>query len=1358
MQQHEHLYRLAVEQVADYAIFLIDPSGRVASWNAGVRHVLRWDEADWVGQPFSVIFPPEDAANGDPQAELKTADETGCAKDDRWHVRRDGTTFWASGITTALRDGHGNTTGFLKVMRDLTERQQAEIRHATQLAVTTVLAEVADLQDAVPKLLRAVCNASGWQWGALWGVDRAAGVLRLVNYWHEPSSERLAAFEEISRTITFAPGVGLPGRVWATGVPGWVTDVSREANFPRREAADRAGLHGALCFPVACRGEVLAVMEFFSDEVRPPDEPLLGMMTLVGGQIGQFMDRRTAEERLRASEARHAAGVAAALDCIVSMDDGGLVTAWNPAAERTFGYRREEALGRELASLIIPPALRESHRSGLARYLGTGHGPVVGRRFEITAVRKDGTEFPVELSITRLPSEGPPAFTGYIRDISDQKRADEARRMSEFRWQRLVEQSPLSTQIFAPDGTIRQVNRAWERLWGVTPADLPGYNILRDEQLVERGIMPAIRQAFAGEAATAEPIPYVLDRGEYAGQARWCGAYVYPVKDDAGHVEEVVLVHNDVTDQRLVEQALRHSERRLRSLVEQSAAGIAQTDLAGRILFANDRYCQIVGYRAEELLRLRVHDLTHPDDLADTTRLVAGGAATGDEYAMEKRYVRRDGSVVWVAVSASIIKDAAGDPQSIMGVVIDVSDRKRAEAEIGRARREAERSLAQWRAVVESMTEGLVLADADGNLLLMNPAALAIHEFASVDEMAKRLADYPGLFELHDADGRSLPLADWPISRALRGERFSGYEVEVHRRDTGRRWIGSYGGTAVWDADGRLQQAVLTVRDVTEKRRAQAALRSSEELVRTIAENSTQGLAMMDARGYCTYANKAWLDMTGYTAEEIGSKPLHDLVHHHYPDGRPYPMEECPIDRALPENFDVRAHEDLFFRKDASTFPVLVAASPIFKDGRPVSTVIEIRDVTEAKRAEAERERLLESERAARVEAERASRMKDEFLATLSHELRTPLNAILGWSQILRNGGGRDERDLADGLETIERNARAQTKIIEDLLEMSRIISGKVRLDVQRVNLASVVEAAVETVRHAADAKGVRLSVVLDPLAGPVGGDPSRLQQVFWNLLSNSIKFTAKGGRVQVLLERVNSHLEVSVIDTGEGIRPEFLPHVFDRFKQADASTTRRHGGLGLGLSIVKQLVELHGGTVRAKSPGEGMGATFIVSLPLTPIHADPEPGQDRRHPRAEPDLGPAMPDDCPKIKGVRVLVVDDEADARALIKRLLEDCEATVTSAGSASEALEAMRREKPDVIVSDIGMPGEDGYSLIRKVRALGPDQGGTVPAVALTAYARSEDRRRAILAGYNHHVAKPVEPAELVTLIASLVGRTG
>jgi signal transduction histidine kinase/CheY-like chemotaxis protein len=407
----------------------------------------------------------------------------------------------------------------------------------------------------------------------------------------------------------------------------------------------------------------------------------------------------------------------------------------------------------------------------------------------------------------------------------------------------------------------------------------------------------------------------------------------------------------------------------------------------------------------------------------------------------------------------------------------------------------------------------------------------------------------------------------------------------------------------------------------------------------------------------------------------------------------------------------------------------------------------------EAKRSADERARLLDAERAARAELERVSLVKDEFLATLSHELRTPLNAVLGWSGILL---ARTEEDSESrrGLETIARNARAQTQLIEDLLDMNRIVSGKIRLDVQRVDLAPIVEAALDSVRPSAEAKSIAVRRAVDPDAGPVFGDPNRLQQIVWNLLTNAVKFTPKGGKIDVVVQRVSSHVEVAVHDSGMGISPEFLPHLFERFRQADSSTTRKYGGLGLGLSIVKQLVELHGGNVKAESTGDGRGATFIVSLPLRALRAHEASAGEHPTAGASPVVrGPEV-----SLAETRVLVIDDEPDARELLKSLLADAGAEVVTAGSAEEGLAVVKSYRPDVIVSDIGMPERDGYQFIRDVRVLDVAAGGATPAIALTAFARSEDRTRAMLAGYQVHVSKPIEPEELVATIKSLTMNSG
>jgi CheY-like chemotaxis protein/nitrogen-specific signal transduction histidine kinase len=408
-------------------------------------------------------------------------------------------------------------------------------------------------------------------------------------------------------------------------------------------------------------------------------------------------------------------------------------------------------------------------------------------------------------------------------------------------------------------------------------------------------------------------------------------------------------------------------------------------------------------------------------------------------------------------------------------------------------------------------------------------------------------------------------------------------------------------------------------------------------------------------------------------------------------------------------------------------------------------------DITDFRRAETEKEELLRAERAARSEAERLGHLKDEFLATLSHELRTPLNAILGWSTLLRRVPV-GSADHARGLDTIERNARVQSQIIGDLLDMSRIISGKVQLDVRSIDLQEVISAAVDAVRPSAEAKRLRLSVMLDAKVGRTRGDPNRLQQVFWNLLTNAVKFTSAGGHINVVLERVNSHVEVSVEDTGIGIKPEFLGFVFDRFRQADASTTRRHGGLGLGLSIVKHLVELHGGSVRVKSAGEGQGTTFVVALPISVLrHAEEEVVRAERPAFAEVDVASV---ELPTLDGVTALVVDDEPDARVLVNRLIEERAGRALMAGSAAEALEMLDSDRVDILISDIGMPEVDGYQLIQKIRAREKGEGRKLVAIALTAYARPDDRQRALLAGYQMHLSKPVDPRELIAGIASLL----
>ncbi|MCG3121865.1 MAG: Sensor histidine kinase RcsC [Phycisphaerales bacterium] len=524
--------------------------------------------------------------------------------------------------------------------------------------------------------------------------------------------------------------------------------------------------------------------------------------------------------------------------------------------------------------------------------------------------------------------------------------------------------------------------------------------------------------------------------------------------------------------------------------------------------------------------------------------------------------------------------------------------------------------------------------------------------------------------------------------------------------------------------------------------------RQASALLKSIVENTSDAIVTKNLHGIITSWNAGAERVFGYTAKEVCGKSITILI----PHGRL--QEEALILSRVSQGERVTLDTERL-TKAGRLIHVSVSVSPVRDDHGVITGASKIaRDITDRKMAERERESLLASERSARSEAERLSRVKDDFLATLSHELRTPLTAILGWSQLIRKPE-TSAQEVAHGLAVIERNARAQSQMIEDLLDVSRIASGKLRLDVQRVNLTAVVEQAVASARPAADAKSIRLQCVLDPRSCTVNGDPTRLQQIVWNILSNALKFTPKGGRIQVVTRRVNSSVRLEISDSGKGINAKFLGVIFDRFRQEDSSTTRHYGGLGLGLAIVRQLTELHGGTVRASSDGEGKGATFCVELPLALLNSSaPARRADVDDREADPlPLAAPMPVLGRTLEGIRVLAVDDDNDSRELIVRVLHEHGAHVCSADCAAAALRHLSTFQPHVILSDIGMPDQDGFEFIATVRSKPADQGGAVPAAALTALARTEDRTRALMAGFQVHVAKPVEPSGLVAVVAAL-----
>ncbi len=631
---------------------------------------------------------------------------------------------------------------------------------------------------------------------------------------------------------------------------------------------------------------------------------------------------------------------------------------------------------------------------------------------------------------------------------------------------------------------------------------------------------------------------------------------------------------------------------------------------------------------------------------------------------------------------------------------------------------ERKREETRRRAIIEGAFDSIISFDNKAEILDMNEAAETM--FGAPRERLRgspiaRILDLPDFDPVHLTE----PERETRLSRVITttGRSLDGHQLSLEITVTEAVVEGASLFTAF-------------IRNVSEQTKRQAELVIQNQIL----HNMNEGVCLADESGIIIFNNKAQEELLGYSPGEMIGKNISLVLGTSSASG-------SDALHGFRDEIEIR-------RRDGSAITTLTQISEILFLGRRYFLCVQD-DITDRKEAEYNRARLLESERAARSQLERASQIKDEFLATLSHELRTPLNAILGWSQLIKRGV-LDKARLDQGLEVIEKNARVQAQIIGDLLDMSRIVSGKVRLETRPVSIASIVQAAVETITPTAQLKNITIETRLSPLLGTLNGDPNRLQQVFWNLLSNAVRFSPPGGQVVVEGHTASQGVEISVRDFGEGIKSEFVPHVFDRFRQGDASTTRKHGGLGLGLSIVKQLVELHGGEVRAASAGPGTGATFTVTLPRTGAISEQEKPNEphptsSRHPYQS---------DMPSLEGRHVIAVDDEEDARNLLKVILEEQGATVTTAASADDAMRALERQKPDLIVSDISMPDEDGYTFIRKVRARGIERGGEIPAIALTAFARPEDQAAALAAGFQIHLSKPIDPARLVSSVARML----
>ena len=805
--------------------------------------------------------------------------------------------------------------------------------------------------------------------------------------------------------------------------------------------------------------------------------------------------------------------------------------------------------------------------------------------------------------------------------------------------------------------------------------------------------------------------------------------------------------------------ALRHLAR----VVESSDDAIVSKDLNGTIVSWNRAAERMFGYTATEAIGRSIRMIIPADRQAEEDmvlgRIRAGKAITHFETIRQ----RKDGTLIPISLTVSPIHDDAGQVIGASKIARDISEHAQGET--------ARRRLA---AVVESSDDAIIAKDLSSTITSWNPAAERMFGYTAAEAIGKSIRMLiPD--ELQSEE-------DVVLARIRAGEKLDHYETVRQRKDGARLNI-SLTVSPIRNAAGEIVGASKIARDVTERARLQqlaseqardherlgevGAIVASTLDRETILQNVTDIATELTRAAFGAFFYNATDPKSGdaYMLYTLSGAPREAFAK--FPNPRatavfaPTFHGEGPV-RLSDVTQDPRYGQSApYHGMPPGHLPVRsYLAVPVKGVGGDVLGGLffghsEIGVFTE------QHERLaagvaawasvaLENSRLY-AEAQTANRMKDEFLAVLSHELRTPLNAIVGYSRLLRGNILSGEK-AARGLETLERNAMWLTQIVEDILDVSRIVAGKIRLDVQPVELPLIVDNAVATVQPAADAKQVRVQTIVDPRLGPVSGDPGRLQQVVWNLLTNAVKFTPKQGRVQVRLERVDSHIEIVVSDTGMGIGPDFLPYVFERFRQAEAGTTRRTGGLGLGLAIVRHIVEMHGGTVEASSAGEGQGATFRVRLPLMIVQ--PEAVEPRReHPRTERREALTGLGD---LSGVHVFAIDDEEDALNLLRVVLETAGAEVTTVNSSEAALERIAEVRPDVLVVDLGMPGIDGFELITRVRQ-SPDKAiRRIPAAALTAFARSDDRTKALRSGFEMHLAKPVDPGELVASVATLARR--
>ncbi len=1026
-------------------------------------------------------------------------------------------------------------------------------------------------------------------------------------------------------------------------------------------------------------------------------------------------------------------------DCVITTDTEGKINFINQMAQDVTGWNAQDALGFPLEQVfnIVEEGTRVPVEIPITKVLR--EGIIVGLANHTSLITKDGRYLPIDDSGAPIRDDAGEIIGAVLvfRDCSQQRQAQIQLRQLEEQQRLALEAGKMGIFTWNPQTDAIQIDQRMRELFGKTDDEVietaaPLFAIIHpdDRPALDKNIKDALEQNMPYEARFRVQLPN--------GTIRWIAGLGKAEPDANGKTMLLRGINHDITDQVEAEEKLRRGEQHLRNVIDSlfSFVGVMLPD--GTLIEANKTALEAASLQPSEVLGKNITDtywVNYSPEVQAQVREAVQQALKGERVRFDVAIRIGENQFIPIDFMLAPLFDETGKVTHVIPSGLDLTPRQEAENKL----RESEYFN---RSIFENSPDCVKILELDGSLHSMNTNGLCLME---IDD----LSQFIGKQWVNFWPEENQALAQQAVLEAAQGKtaNFQGFCKTA--KGTEKWWDISI--APILNAEGKAIRLISTSRDITDRKQQENTLRLSEIRFRTLTETIPQLVWTCRPDGQCSYLSNSWMKYTGTTIEQNTGYGWLQAVH---PDDMAQTQEVWSQAVATADTYQT----EFRLRRADGVYHWHLARALRVRDevGNTVKWVGTCTDIEDHKRAEVERSQSLEREQLLRSKAEESNRLKDEFVATVSHELRTPLNSILGWSRMMR-AEKLDQITTRKAIEAIERSAENQAHLIDDLLDMSRIITGKLRLDINTIDPATIIQEALITVTPTANAKEITIQTDFDPDTNAVAGDANRLQQVVWNLLSNAIKFTPKGGWIKVGLTRDESQMSLVVSDNGQGIAPEFLPHVFDRFRQADASSIRKHGGLGLGLSIVRHLVELHGGVISAESKGLGQGSTFTVRLPILPIHI---PANFNSSPSittsAEATEDLAVLSLEPVLSGLFILAVDDEPDARQLLTQMLTAYGATVTATDSSDDALEIIRQQQPDLLVSDIGLPNKDGYTLIRKVREYEQGQSRRMPAIALTAYARPRDRMQALAAGFNHHVPKPVEPAELITVIISLTGR--